>query len=261
MEKKTEKGSATIEAIVSLSIFIFAFVAIYSIVNMCLVQAAVQQALNKSAKEISQYYYFITKFQLEEVASGKTLDEKSQKALGVLSTFEDTLSKGEDAAQKVGNTVDNITKVEEIENNINASIESMKNLKVSVENLSEVFADVETNPLDYAKSFAALAASQDVEDAKSDVAAQLAKVMSRRHFTSVESGKYGEIYALDLESLGVKNGFEGMDFSQSKILQEESPRDIELVVVYELQVADILPFDFSITISQSAKTRGWAGAE
>ena len=53
--RKRQEGIATVEAIISLTIFIFVFTAIYSIINLCLVQAKVQMALNTSAKEISQY--------------------------------------------------------------------------------------------------------------------------------------------------------------------------------------------------------------
>ena len=243
MDNKKEKGSATIEAIVSLSIFVFAFVAIYSIVNMCIVQAAVQQALNKSAKEVSQYYYFVDKFNLADPLSGKGLNEESQKAIGVLDSFEDFLSQGQSTSnQLVGTTQDFSI------SNIQASIDNVKQLGNSTEDLCETLGKIKSNPMDYLKSFATLAASNVAEDAKNKVAEMLAEAMSERHFE-----------ALDLEGMGVREGFEGMDFSGSRILQLTNPEDITLVVVYELEVADILPFDFSITISQSAKTRGWAG--
>ena len=90
MISKSEKGSATIEAIVSLSIFIFAFIAIYSIVNMCIVQAQIQQALNKSAKEISQYYYLVDKLNLTDPLSNG-FSEQRQAALGDLDSFESVL--------------------------------------------------------------------------------------------------------------------------------------------------------------------------
>ena len=243
MDIKKESGSATIEAVISLSIFVFAFVAIYSIVNMCIVQASVQQALNKSAKEVSQYYYFVDKFELADKLSGKDLKEQSQKAIGVLSSFEEVLSKGESATnQLVGTTQDFSI------SNIEASIESVKQLGSSTEDLYGTLGDIRSNPMDYLKSFTALAASNVVEEAKDIVAKKLAESMSKRHFE-----------ALNLENMGVRGGFDGMDFSGSKILQIANPEDITLVVTYELEVADYLPFDFSITISQSAKTRGWAG--
>lgn len=242
MINKSEKGSATIEAIVSLSIFIFAFVAVYSIVNMCLVQAQIQQALNKSAKEISQYYYLVDKLNLTDTLSNG-LSEQSQAALGVLDSFETVLSDGRDVADKVGETVNTVNI-----SNIQSSIDSIKGLETSAKDLANTLGEVANNPFDYAKSFAALAAQNVAEDVKNKVAEMLARNMSKRHFEGV-----------NLESMGVRGGYEGMNFGQSRILQKDNQEEIKLVVVYELELADFLPFDFSITISQSAKTRGWAG--
>lgn len=242
MINKSEKGSATIEAIVSLSIFIFAFVAVYSIVNMCLVQAQIQQALNKSAKEISQYYYLVDKLNLTDTLSNG-LSEQSQAALGVLDSFETVLADGRDVADKVGETVNTVNI-----SNIQSSIDSIKGLETSAKDLANTLGEVANNPFDYAKSFAALAAQNVAEDVKNKVAEMLARNMSKRHFEGV-----------NLESMGVRGGYEGMNFGQSRILQKDNQEEIKLVVVYELELADFLPFDFSITISQSAKTRGWAG--
>lgn len=250
MKKNSEKGSATVEAIISLSMFLFAFIAIYSIINMCIVQSTVQHALNKSAKEISQYYYFIDKFKLSKAASGKGLDEASKTALGVFDTFEAVLEDGKSASSQVSSTVENITNNDISVTDIQKSVKEMEGFGTSAQNLVDMLVDASNNPADYLKSFAALAVSKGLDETKINVATSLAKGMSKRHF-DVEQ----------LESMGVKGGFEGMDFSQSRILQKDNPEDVKLVVVYELEVADFLPFDFSITISQSAVTRGWAGNE
>ncbi len=245
MRYTSEKGSATVEATLSLAIFLFAFIAIYSIINMCIVQATVQQALNKSAKEISQYYYFVDKMKLSDTISGKGLDEASQIALGVLDTFETVLSDGESTLAQINKTEKNISLV-----NIQSSIDETKELGNSSQKLIDTIVDAGNNPMVYMKSFAALAASSGLEEAKIQIASNLAKGMSERHFDSQK-----------LEAMGVKKGFNGMDFSNSRILQKDNPEDVSLVVVYELELAEFLPFDFSMTISQSAKTRGWAGNE
>ena len=52
-----ERGSVTIEAIISLSAFMFAIVTMMTIVNICIVQAKIAYAINTTAKEISQYSY------------------------------------------------------------------------------------------------------------------------------------------------------------------------------------------------------------
>lgn len=57
MNNKGEKGSFTIEAILSLSIFMFSFVAIVSLATIAKVESTTQYAIDQVAKEISQYYY------------------------------------------------------------------------------------------------------------------------------------------------------------------------------------------------------------
>ena len=55
MRNKSERGSFTIEAILSLSIFMFAFVTIVSLATIAKVESTTQYAIDQVAKEISQY--------------------------------------------------------------------------------------------------------------------------------------------------------------------------------------------------------------
>ena len=58
MQKLRDEGGAIIvEAALSLTIFIFALITIYSVFHICMAQSRISQALNESAKEISQYAY------------------------------------------------------------------------------------------------------------------------------------------------------------------------------------------------------------
>lgn len=57
MKFKSERGAVLIEATLSLTLFMFAMLTVYSIYNICLAQARIGAALNATAKEISQYSY------------------------------------------------------------------------------------------------------------------------------------------------------------------------------------------------------------
>ncbi len=57
MRKQNERGSFTIEAILSLSIFMFAFMAIVSLATIAKVESTTQYAIDQVAKEVAQYYY------------------------------------------------------------------------------------------------------------------------------------------------------------------------------------------------------------
>ena len=54
MKDKGEKGSFTVEAILSLSIFMFAFVTIVSLATVAKIESTTQYAIDQAAKEISK---------------------------------------------------------------------------------------------------------------------------------------------------------------------------------------------------------------
>lgn len=57
MRNRSERGSFTMEEILSLSIFMFAFVTIVSLATIAKVKSTTQFAIDQVAKEISHYYY------------------------------------------------------------------------------------------------------------------------------------------------------------------------------------------------------------
>lgn len=77
--RKREKGSLTIEATISLTIFLMVIISILSFVNYCRVQATISNAVDGVGKELSQYAYFYKMSGLDKVeaninesASGST---------------------------------------------------------------------------------------------------------------------------------------------------------------------------------------------
>jgi len=57
MDVKSENGAVIIEATISLIMFMFAIITIYSMFHISMAQARIGAALNATAKEISQYSY------------------------------------------------------------------------------------------------------------------------------------------------------------------------------------------------------------
>lgn len=58
MKQESQRGSLTVEATVSLTVFIFFIITILSLINICRAQAKIAVAVDSVAKEISQYSYF-----------------------------------------------------------------------------------------------------------------------------------------------------------------------------------------------------------
>ena len=58
---KNESGSFTVEATLTLTLFMIAFLAIMSLSTIARIEGITQYAINQTAKEISQYYYIADK--------------------------------------------------------------------------------------------------------------------------------------------------------------------------------------------------------
>lgn len=220
--RRNQDGSATIEASIALTAFIFVIVAIYLLVNFCIVQAKVSYAIDTTAKEMSQYSYFYHVLNLDSAKQG--LGDNAQEAVNAFEDLASMLNGDKDA------------------------------------DLGAVKSDIESavnNPKAFMTSLASMAAGDLWDAAQSNlVAAPLAKSMTRRHFGSddASANQY-------LESKGVVGGYDGLDFSKSKIFEGTSEK-IEVVVTYTLNIHEVIPLlDQQIVLTQKAVTDGWLGGD
>lgn len=78
---KNERGAIVVEATISFTTFIFLLYIIYSIVDICYIQAKVGIALNSAAMDISQYSYLYYKFGLDSVDDAVSGAASSSRAL------------------------------------------------------------------------------------------------------------------------------------------------------------------------------------
>lgn len=248
--KKNEKGAASIEATISLTIFVLVIVAIYMLINYCLVQAKVSYAINTTAKEMSQYAYFYHAFGLENV--DQKLAEKKTQAVDTFSNFNKLIG---DSSAQVKEISDNPT--DYFGSILNGGkTEELNAVYKQIQQVSTNIADVVNDPVEFMKSMAALAGEKIWEKVKTNViAAPLAKGMTRRHFGG--STKEADEY---LERLGVVDGFDGLNFNMSTMF-ENGTDDIKIVVYYNFDIASVLPFQLNISICQQASTRAWLGGD
>lgn len=70
MDHKSERGAVLIEAALSLTIFMFTMLTLFSMYHVCLAQARIGAALNATAKEISQYSYVYSMTGLNDKQAG-----------------------------------------------------------------------------------------------------------------------------------------------------------------------------------------------
>lgn len=247
---KDEKGLASVEAAISLTIFVLAFLAILSIIHMCYVEARVNSALCHAAKEMSQYSYFYDLIGADDAVAA--MRNNSETIVNAFSTFttamDDTTTAISSSTSELNSLIENGFSADNFKNGIGTLQNSYSTISANIKSVEETIMAAKSDPKTYLVSLAAWAGGKLADEANNIMAACLSRAMTARHFEST-----------DLEKLGVAGGFDGINFKNSSMFTEAEPKVIRIVVVYELKLADYIPFDISITISQSAVTRAWFG--
>lgn len=97
MDYKSEKGAIIIEASLSLTVFLFTLLTVYTMFHVSLGQARISAALNSTAKELSQYAYVYELTGLNEKQANLAANGGAAK-----STLKNDLSQIEDLYDAIG---------------------------------------------------------------------------------------------------------------------------------------------------------------
>lgn len=258
---KSECGSVTIEATISLSAFMFAMVTLLTIVNVCIVQARVSYAINTTAKEISQYSYLyaltgLNESQSELAEAGKNDTASVNQLFSDINTVYSEIENLNADSDAEGN---NGSKVEDIA----AKWESIAgNLKDGGTAIAADIEEIADDPKQIIFGVAKLAGNEAMDLAKSKLIMEpLAKAMCKKHLVSTKGGSV-DTY---LHSLGVVPNasgsyYGGIDFNGSTLFPDGS-NEIKVCASYDVKVIALLPIDFSFHFEQSAVTHGWLAGE
>lgn len=259
--KNREKGAITIEATISLTTFVFALITVLCIVNICIVQARVSNAINLTAKELSQYSYLysLTGFAKSEAELKSNADADTQKIDEILSDV-NTMYNEIEKLGKTGNQTPN--NVDDIMNSWDQVVGSAETIQNSVGSIESTIMDIAKDPKGLMFGIAKMAASETLELAKSKlIAAPLSKALCEKHLVTEEDGDV-EAY---LKHLGVVPNavgsyFGGLDFSESTIFPYGS-NEITVNVTYDVRVITLLNIDVVFHFNQTAITNGWLAGE
>ena len=158
-EYKTKTdGAIMIEASILLPLFLFIFMTFYSVVNICLIEAKVLNALSKAAKEISSFSY--------------------------LYSFTGLKEKNDSLLKSAGETKQNVN---DIISGFGFLIDGVKDLGGDVENIKNTAGDIKDNIMDIIKnpsSLLKLLASDGLEYLKAYLGSLLVKSLCEEYFES-----------------------------------------------------------------------------
>lgn len=259
--KDRENGAITIEATISLSAFMFALVTILCIVNICIVQARISNAINLTAKELSQYSYLysLTGFDKTEAELKSNADADTQSINDILSNVNTVYNEIEKLGETGNQTPNNVDDIMNTWDQVVGSAEKIQNSSGSIE---ASIMDIAKDPKGLMFGIAKMAASETLELAKSKlIAAPLSKALCQKHLMTEENGDV-EAYLKHLgvvpDAVGSYLG--GLDFSESTIFPYGS-NEITINVTYDVKVISLLNIDIVFHFNQTSKTNGWLAGE
>lgn len=266
-EMNNQRGSATIEAVIGFTAFLFAIFTILGLVNFCRAQMLVSSAVDTAAKEMSQYAYFYQMSGLQKF-EGKLDDNASvgknniNEIIGTVDTLYSSINGAVDQTIQEKTNVENMlaagdADLQTFENAITGIENSAEGVMQGITGVGNALKDVGNDPLLYMRSLVALIGSEGMEAAKRAVAVPLARSFVSKHF-----GEDTDAANAKLESLGIEGGLDSMNFNLSNVFSDDKHQDIEITVIYKVKLFQV--FDWVVleaNVSKVASCRAWLGGD
>jgi len=261
MNIRNEKGSITLESVVSFTAFLFLMVTIISLLNFCRAQAIMSKMVNEIAKEMSQYSYLysVSGIQNLDKTVTKTAAEKKKDLDAVANNFNDITSQISSmiVSKQDKDAVDTPEEISLISTaQIDKYIESGNALDTKSRAMLESFKSIGSNPAGYMKAIGYVLAEAVSDQVKSVLAENLSKAMSRKYLGASDE----EIDSV-LAGLNIVDGFDGLDFRYSQMFHSQKPDDIIITVVYDVELIQLLDLDLKATFVQTAHARAWLNGD
>jgi len=245
LKREPKRGSVTVEAAMAMPVFLCAVLSIVFIIKAVYVYELIQHSLTDTAEELGSLSYLYYK-------SGLLNEDKN---------LQEGLS---GAADEIGNLQERVRLLMLLENKLSAGYSSGNTPgeaggEAAGEAAGEVAGEAAGEAAEGAGSYhvpalqALLSGSYD--NIKSGLYNNLAKSIIKKYLIAGSSLNVQD----RLETLNVRNGFQGLDFSRSRYFSNNN--DIELVVSYKLDLPLPVKIFGDFEIVQRATVRAWTGGD
>lgn len=254
--KSKETGAISIEAVISMTFFMIAILAIMFISVIIKVQAQMQYAIGQTSKEISGYYYLLDKIGLATVTSGESPDKTKKN----LENIDDTI-KNVDGTIKhivqfsgdVENSIDNVSS-DISADTINKIIDKGKSdkdaFKDDLDSINKSLKAVQNgDPKQQLIAVLQVFGKSMINKSFSYfVAPFVCKAFVSKYLTSGNIEDYAKSLGLDWDNI---------DFKSSQLLLDG--RSIKIDVVYTINTKSLTfgMVDQNLTFHQVASTAAW----
>lgn len=211
-QMKNEKGMMTVEAVLSLVPFIMVVLGIISFINIFMVHNKVQYAMYQAANELTAYTYFY-------------------EALGIRS-----------GDQALGKDINRETA--EIDNAIEKTSEFLEQLETLGPNTIETGREavnagvaLVSDPQDLLRNLVYFGIEQGEHALKSWIIDTISSALIPIYLESSFSPSNPMTADEYLLKAGVSGGVKGIDFSNSKLFQDDKYKMIDIVAEYDLEIS------------------------
>lgn len=246
---KKSEGSVTVEAAIVLPVFLCAVLTIGFLIRIFYVQEIIQHAMTETVNEMSTYSYIYYKSGLYDLQKGmeQGLEEEAQ----IISHLDDTMQSLNAARTALAEDVEALKKHLSVKNYPQA-IDILFNSAYVIKGAQEQVADLVkvTEGLDL-NSLLGLLANGAWREVKASTGGFFALTLMEKHLVTASTTNLNQ----RLLKLNIVNGVEGLDFSDSKLL--EGNHDIELCVEYKIALPLPINIIGPITVKQRAAARAW----
>lgn len=228
------KGALTVEVLLFMIPFMMAFLTIINAGRFVQTEMLIHHAITQTAKQISAYGYVLTKTEITDQMIAT--NNKSQK-------FKTDVNTTVNSVKTFSNSVSDFTATGNLQNVIDSG-------NAAYTQLSDFFSD----PDAIANGVMAMVKSDVRGAAMTYVAGELSKASIKNALRLITDDE--NTY---LTNLGIVDGLDGLDFSQSKwISVGKGKGDIQIVVTYTMKNLIFPQFDFGqYEFRQCASTLMW----
>ena len=257
MDRDRQRGILTVEASLILMIFIAAYIALLSMMNVYRAYTCIQNAIDQTAKQVSEYAYIAKKLGVHNIGqtasdeSGEFTD-KTKKMLNTIQVFFNASANGlENATNVTTNILD-----EGSEQYPEDILSQMDSVGQSAQEIYDAGQAMHTSVSDYFSDEKAifngiLAVIKDgaYDAVKLAVAMPISRAVTNKYLQGFPNGY--------LEKLGVQGGKNGRNYWGSSFFLDM--QSIEICATYKIRIP--LPFidKFDFTLKNTASTRAWIG--
>ena len=276
---KNKRGSITIEAAISLPIFIFCIFTIAFIIRIIYIQEKVQFAVTNAANEMAMYSYLYDKSGILEtvnVVKGATQEEKEAtdnnlyETLNSLTVIQDSIENIILEFQDVKDALEGATDPEEIDFKLNTSggnvfqgiTDTISKVSKSRQNIEEsaktAYSSIESGLSGFSQLFEnnqnliGFATYEGLKSFETVLGNACIKALMKNHLTDD-----------DLRRYHIVDGYQGLDFGRSSYYVKDGIIDadnvIDVIVTYKIKVPVPIKIIDEIPMVQRVTVRAWTG--